>query len=53
MAIVTKIRKGYLWGTIIASCFSALLFMAWSFIRLAFKKYSPAWKTLAIYFLVV
>ena len=33
MDIVTKIRKGYLWGTIVASCFFALLFIAWSFYK--------------------
>jgi hypothetical protein len=33
MDIITKIRKSYLWGNIGASCFSALLFIAWSFYK--------------------
>ena len=33
MDMLTKIRIGYLWGNIGASCLTALLFIVWSFYK--------------------
>jgi hypothetical protein len=38
MDTVTKIRMGYFWGNIGASCLTALLFIVWSFYKSGLEK---------------